>query len=100
MLLKYQNDLKNQRLVQPIIKLPENIQNISDENFKKILVEYNKEFSNKLNQISSNLSNLNTSFLVQTKQFSEDHNKNNIIHSEINTKISTLNTDINNLNQS
>ena len=100
MLLKYQTDLQNKKLIQPIIKLPENIQNLSDENFKKILIEYNKEIYNKLNQIGNNLSNLNINFLSQTKQISEDHNKNNIIHSEINSKILTLNTDINNLNQS
>jgi len=100
MLNKYQNDLQNQKLVQPIIKLPENIQNITDDNFKKLILEYNKVFSDKLNDFSKNLSDLNTSLLSQTKQFSDDHNKNNIIHSEINSKISTLNDYINNLNQS
>lgn len=98
-LIKYQIELqKNQ--AHPVIKLPENIQNLTSDNFQKLQIEYNNAFSNKLSQIGNSITNITNMIQYQNKQFLEDHSKSNTYHDEIKLGVKNINEQIKSLSSS
>ena len=98
-LIKYQIELqKNQ--AQPVIKLPENLEKLTSDNFQKLQIEYNNAFSNKLSQIGNSITNITNMIQYQNKQFLEDHSKSNTYHDEIKLGVKNINDQIKSLSSS